>query len=40
MGRIANAPKKTTLLKSMLPVGYIENVSGMGLHGTDADVVH
>jgi len=25
---------------SMLPVGYIENVSGMGLHGTDADVIH
>ena len=40
MGRVAKTPKKTTLLKLMLPVGYIENVSGMGLHGTDADVVH
>ena len=40
MGGIAKMPKKTKILKSMLPVCYIENVSGMGLHGTDADVVH
>ena len=40
MGRIAKKPKKTKMLKSMLPVGYIENVSGMGIHGTDADVIH
>ena len=40
MGGGKKPPKKTTMLKVMLPVGYIENVSGMGLHGTDLDVVH
>jgi len=40
MGGGKKPPKKTKMLMSMLPVGYIENVSGMGLHGTDADVIH
>jgi len=40
MKSVAKKPKKTKLLKSMLPVGFIENISGMGLHGTDKDVTH
>jgi hypothetical protein len=40
MGGGKKPPKKTKMLKEMLPFGYIENVSGMGLHGTDVDVVH
>jgi len=40
MRAIRRAPKKTKMLKMMLPFGPVENLSGMGLHGTDADVVH
>ena len=40
MGRIVEEPKKTKLVKAWLPIGNIENLSGMGLHGTDKDVAH
>jgi len=32
--------KKTKMLRMMLPFGLIENLSGMGLHGVDEDVIH
>ena len=40
MRAIRKAPKKTTMLRMMLPYGPIENLSGMGVHGTDENVAH
>ena len=40
MKEIRKAPKKTKMLKSMLPVGVIENLSGIALHGIDENIAH
>jgi hypothetical protein len=40
MRAIRKEPKKTKMLKMMLPFGPVENLSGMGIHGTDENVVH
>jgi len=40
MRRIRKEPKKTKIPLFMLPGGVIKNISGMGLHGADEDVIH
>ena len=40
MRAVRKEPKKTKMLRMMLPFGPIENLSGMGLHGVDEDAVH
>ena len=40
MRAVRKEPKKTKIPLFMLPGGVIENISGMGLHGADEDVVH
>ena len=36
----AKKVKKTKMVKAWLPIGNIENLSGMGLHGTEEDAIH